>query len=159
MAQRWQVEAVFALRASPAHPLILPHCDIENTFFSGPRAGSRQRVRTRVDDILENLNSPQPSERPQNREKDHQVEQKQKEKSTAGKGKSAPWPERKYSYIFKGYLFFLLHLLRISFTRGPNIRFLSAVSGTQTSRATAQQTVSQVWEVYCSFMILSFFVF
>lgn len=65
---------------------------MENVFFSGPRAGPRQRARTRVDDILENLNSPQPSERPQVVEKDPQVEQKQKEKSTAGKGKSAPWP-------------------------------------------------------------------
>lgn len=54
------------------------------------------------------------------------------------------------------FCFVFFHLLRISFTRGPNIRFLSAVSGTQTSRATAQQTISQVCEVYCSFITLKF---
>lgn len=150
MAQ-WQVGAVFALTASLVHRLILTHCDVENAFFSGPSAGPRQRLRTRVDDILENLNSPQPSERPQTRDKDPLVEQKQKEKSTAGKGKSATWPKWKYSYVFKGCFFF--HLLLISFTRGPNIEFLSAVSGTQTSRATAQQTISQVGDVYCSIMM------
>lgn len=71
-------------------PLILPHCDVENAFLSGSRAGPRQRVRTRVDAILENLNSPHPSEQPQTGENDPLIEQKQKEKSTAGKGKSAP---------------------------------------------------------------------
>lgn len=75
---------------SPSSYTVLPHCDPDNAFFSGSRAGPHQRVRTRVDDILENLNSPHPSEQPHTREKDPLVEQKQKEKSAAGKGKSAP---------------------------------------------------------------------
>uniref|UniRef100_H3D214 Fas-binding factor 1 C-terminal domain-containing protein n=1 Tax=Tetraodon nigroviridis TaxID=99883 RepID=H3D214_TETNG len=55
------------------------------SWLKSDRAGPRQRVRTRVDDILENLNSTHPSERPETGEKDPLVEQKQREKSIPGK--------------------------------------------------------------------------
>eukprot|EP00066_Takifugu_rubripes_P012867 XP_011602133.1 PREDICTED: fas-binding factor 1 isoform X2 [Takifugu rubripes] len=55
------------------------------SWLNNDGAGPRQRVRTRVDDILENLNSPRPLERPQTREKDPLVEEKQRV-NTSGKG-------------------------------------------------------------------------
>ncbi|TNM96775.1 hypothetical protein fugu_014931 [Takifugu bimaculatus] len=55
------------------------------SWLNNDGAGPRQRVRTRVDDILENLNSSRPLERPQTREKDPLVEEKQR-LNASGKG-------------------------------------------------------------------------